>query len=182
VRSFLFGVGAGSLGHLAWVFLKIGCVFFGGGFLLVPLLHHELVTGRGWLTQTQFIDGVAISQLTPGPVALLATVCGYHRGGAAGAVLATVCVFLPAFAVMVALTRLYERARQMEQVRKVLDGFVPAIVGLLVATAADLGRTTAITPWHVGLGALALVAMVRFSVSPALLILAGAIAGLLIGK
>ncbi len=181
-RGWLVGAGWGSLAGLGWVFLKIGFVFFGGGFLLIPLLHHELVVNRGWLTQAQFIDGVAISQLTPGPVAILATFCGFFRGGVVGAIIATACVFLPAFALMVTMTRVYERARRMDGVRKVMDGFLPAIVGLLVASACDIGRTTLLTPWHIAIGAAALVAIVRFNVSPALLILAGAVAGTLIGK
>lgn len=178
----IFGAGAASLIDLAWVFLKIGFVFFGGGFLLIPVLHHEVVIYRGWLTQTQFVDGVAISQLTPGPVAILATVCGFFRGGVTGAVIATICVFLPAFVLMVTLTRIYERARQMDGVRRVMDGFLPAIVGLLIASALDIGKTTILTPWHGLIGVVALVGLVRFNVSPALLILMGAIAGALIGR
>ena len=181
-RTLLFGAGAASLATLAWVFLKIGFVFFGGGFLLIPLLHHEVVVNRGWLTQTQFVDGVAISQLTPGPVAILATFCGFFRGGIAGALVATVCVFLPAFVLMVTMTGIYERARRMDGVRRVMDGFLPAIVGLLAASACDIGRATLLTPWHAVVGTVALIALVRFNVSPALLILAGAIAGMLIGK
>ncbi|MBM3493537.1 MAG: chromate transporter, partial [Armatimonadetes bacterium] len=133
IGKLLFGAGGSSMFGLAWVFLKIGFVFFGGGFLLIPLLHHELVVNRAWLTQTEFIDGVAISQLTPGPVAILATFCGFHQGGVVGAVVATVFVFLPAFALMVVMTRVYERARQMDGARRVMDGFLPAIVGLLIA-------------------------------------------------
>ncbi len=181
-RSLLFGVGAKALGSLAWVFLKIGFVFFGGGFLLIPVLQNELVRHRGWLTQAQFIDGVAISQLTPGPVAILATFCGFVRGGVAGAVIATVAAFLPAFALMCMLTHIYERARQMDGVRKVMDSFLPAIVGLLVASAVEIGKASILTPWHAVLGFVALVAFARFNVSPALAILAGAIAGVLIGK
>jgi chromate transporter len=182
MRRLLFGIGVGGMGTLAWVFLKIGFVFFGGGFLLIPLLHHELVVSRGWLTQSAFIDGVAISQLTPGPVAILATFCGFVRGGVVGAAIATVCVFLPAFVLMIVLTHVYERARRMDGVRKVMDGLLPAIVGLLAASAFDIAKATILTPWHALLGLAAVVVLIRTNVSPALLILAGALAGVLIGK
>jgi chromate transporter len=73
------------ISNLAATFLKIGAVFFGGGFVLVPVLHHRLVTELGWLSPKEFLDGVAISNLTPGPIAVLATFAGYHVAGFAGA-------------------------------------------------------------------------------------------------
>lgn len=171
-----------TLLHLAGVFLKVGFVFFGGGFLLIPVLHRELVVHLHWLTQQEFVDGVAFSQLTPGPVAILATFCGYRHAGPAGAVLATVLVFLPAFALMVLLSHAYGKVQEFPAVRSVMRVLPPAIVGLLLATVLDIGRASLSSTWPV-LGTLgALVAIVRFKVNPAILILAGALIGALVGR
>lgn len=180
--SLWLGVGWAALGHLGWVFLKVGFVFFGGGFLLIPILHRDLVVHLKWLSHSEFVDGVAFSQLTPGPVAILATFCGFERGGVAGAVVATFCVFLPAFILMVVLSHVYTRIRELAPVQSIMRVFPPAIVGLLVAAAFDIGRPifTGPVPVVVGLGSLMM--MLRYNVSPALLIMAGAIIGLITGR
>ena len=76
---------AAPVSQLVTTFFKIGLVFFGGGFVLVPVLHNRLVTQLGWLKPQEFLDGVAISNLTPGPIAVLATFAGFHLAGTAGA-------------------------------------------------------------------------------------------------
>ncbi len=171
-----------ALLQLAWVFLKVGFVFFGGGFLLVPILHRELVMGLHWLTPKEFVDGVAMSQLTPGPVAILATFCGYRHAGVAGALVATVFVFLPPLALMVLLTRAYGKLRDLPSVQAMMRVFPPAIVGLLVASAADIGRPILTSPAPVILAIACLIAMIRYNVSPAVLIGAGAVFGILTGR
>jgi chromate transporter len=181
-RSLVLGIGWSALAHLGWVFLKVGFVFFGGGFLLVPLLHRELIQNLHWMSQKEFVDGVALSQLTPGPVAILATFCGFQRGGAVGALLATVCVFAPAFALMCFMTGVYGRVRDLAPVRSAMQVFPPAIVGLLLAAALDLGRPIVTGAVPVIVGVVSLIAMVRFNVNPALLILGGALVGLATGR
>ena len=99
--------GGSSLATIASTFLKVGCVFFGGGFVLVPILQQKLVSTLGWLTPTQFMDGVAISNLTPGPIAVLATFTGFHLYGISGALVATLCLFAPAFVLMTVLSHEY---------------------------------------------------------------------------
>ena len=89
------GSAAGGITAIAWVFLKIGCVFFGGGFVLVPILQQKM-EALGWLTPREFIDGVAISNLTPGPIAVLATFTGFRLHGVTGALVATLALFTPA--------------------------------------------------------------------------------------
>src|ERR1039457_2983181 len=96
---------------LAWIFLKVGLIFFGGGYVLIPLLHRIMVDQLHWLTLTEFLDGVALSQLTPGPLAMLATYTGFKAGGLAGALVATVFIFLPCTLLMLFLSSRYERMR-----------------------------------------------------------------------
>jgi chromate transporter len=128
-------------------FLKMGLVFFGGGFALVPVLHHRLVTELGWLNPREFLDGVAISNLTPGPIAVLATFAGYRVAGAAGALVATVALLAPAMGLMWLLSGQYQRYRGDERVQRFLAGVNPAVTGLILS-AAVLLRGSAIGSWR----------------------------------
>lgn len=128
--------------NLIGTFFKVGLVFFGGGFVLIPVLHHRLVSDLGWLTQSEFMDGVAISQLTPGPIAVLATFAGYRVAGVTGALAATAALFLPAIVLMVFISHFYERLRHLAAAKDFLAGIVPAVVGLVVAAALALAPGT----------------------------------------
>lgn len=131
-----------GLFKLAWLFLKIGLVFFGGGYVLIPLLHRIMVDEYHWLTLKQFLDGVALSQLTPGPLAMLATFTGFRAAGLWGGLVATICIFLPCTALMLVISRNYAKFRSVDLIRKTLDGLLPAVVGLVAAAAWNLGQTS----------------------------------------
>jgi chromate transporter len=131
-----------GLVKLAWVYLKIGLIFFGGGYVLIPLLHRIMVDQYHWLTLREFLDGVALSQLTPGPLAILATFTGFRVGGFWGGLIATAFIFLPCTALMLFISSNYERFRSMELFRGTLDGVLPAVVGLVAAAAWNLGTTS----------------------------------------
>ena len=161
---------------IAGIFLKIGLIFFGGGYVLIPLLHRIMVDQLRWLTLPEFLDGVALSQLTPGPLAMLATFVGYKGGGPAGALVATVFVFLPCTVLMLFMARHYDRLRNMELVRGTLDGILPAVVGLVAAAAWSLGRTSLLTIRDMLLLAAGFAVLQFTSVSPMFVILgAGAV-------
>jgi len=138
---------AAPLPKLLVTFLKIGVVFFGGGFVLVPVLHNRLVTQLGWLNPREFLDGVAISNLTPGPIAVLATFAGFRLAGTAGALVATAALFAPAMVLMLAISHQYARFRSDHRAQRFLAGINPAIVGLVLSAAVVLGRT-ALPSWH----------------------------------
>jgi chromate transporter len=166
----------GGIGKLAWIFFKIGLIFFGGGYVLIPLLHRIMVDQLHWLTLTEFLDGVALSQLTPGPLAMLATYAGFKAGGLAGALVATVCIFLPCTLLMLFLSSRYERLRNMELVKATLDGILPAVVGLVAAAAWTLGKTSLVTARDFLLLGAGFAILQFTSVSPMLVILgAGAV-------
>ena len=169
-----------TLSSLGWTFLKIGFVFFGGGFVLIPILHQQLVTNLHWLSPGEFVDGVAISQLTPGPIAVLATFTGYRVGGVAGALVATFALFAPALALMLIICRFYDRVRSERRVKDFLAGIVPAVVGMIIAAALLLAPDNLHLrhPVSLILAALSLIALVRWKWHPAILIGLGAIAGL----
>jgi len=168
---------APSLLALAWVFFKIGLVFFGGGFVVIPVMHRELVTNLHWLTDRQFVDGTAISQLTPGPIAVLATFAGYQVAGIPGALVGTAAIFLPGSVLMIFLSRSYEILKKHNAAREILNTLIPVIVGLLVAAALQIGRTT-VTNWvDILVLVVAFIAIIKFKVSPALLIIVAALLG-----
>jgi chromate transporter len=169
-----------TLGGLFLVFLKIGSVLFGSGSVLVAFLRAELVAGRGWITEAQLLDAIAIGQVTPGPVFTAATFVGYQLGGLAGAAVATVGIFLPAFAFVAASGPLVPRIRRSPVAGAALDGVNAASVALMAVVTAQLARAA------VGSAALAAVAvgawvlLVRFRVSSTWLVLAGGAVGWLL--
>jgi len=169
----------GGLVKIAWIFLKIGLIFFGGGYVLIPLLHRIMVDERHWLTLTEFLDGVALSQLTPGPLAILATFTGFRVGGLPGALVGTVCIFIPCTALMLFFASRYERLRAMEVVNAVLDGILPAVVGLVASAAWNLGRTSLSTLRDFLLLAAGYAVLQFTSVSPMVVILGAGLVGYL---
>jgi chromate transporter len=170
-----------SLATLGVVFLKVGLVFFGGGFVLIPVLHQHLVTELGWLTAREFLDGVAISQLTPGPIAVLATFAGYRVAGIGGALLATIALFLPSTLLMLLISYYYDRLRNVRSVQDFLAGIVPAVVGLILATAITLAPANLHIqrPASILLFAVALLLLSRSKWHPAFVLSIGALAGAL---
>jgi chromate transporter len=165
------------LGTTATTFLKMGLVFFGGGFVLVPVLHHRLVTQLGWLTPREFLDGVAISNLTPGPIAVLSTFAGYRVAGVPGAIIATAALLAPAMGLMWLISAQYERYCHDDRAQRFLAGVNPAVTGLIVSAAVLLG-TSAIVSWRGGvLCAVSLLLLGRFRWPPVFVLAIGAIAG-----
>jgi chromate transporter len=166
-----------SLVKLGVTFLTIGAVFFGGAFVLVPVLHQTLVVKLAWLTSQEFIDGLAISNLTPGPISVLATFAGYRLRGISGALVATGALYFPAIVVMLILCREYERLKGRKETQAFLNGVIPAVVGLIVSTGILLSAGT-LHSWRAfAIAAVALLILVRWKVHPAFLLGIGALAG-----
>ena len=127
---------------LAWIYFRIGLIFVGGGYVLIPLLNHIMVEQYHWLSLREFLDGLAISQLTPGPLAMLATFTGFRAGGFLGGLTATVFIFMPCCILMLLIGRNYHRLKNIDVLRHTLDGLLPAVVGLVAAAAWNLGITS----------------------------------------
>ena len=164
---------------LAWTYLRIGMIFFGGGYVLIPLLQHLLVEQYKWLTLREFMDGVAISQLTPGPLAMLATFTGVRVGGFGGGFIATVCIFAPCIILMLAVGRYYTRLKEIDLIRSSLDNLLPAVVGLVASAAWSLGVTLgSLREWIVLLCAFCIFRWTR--VNPMVMILGAGLLGALL--
>jgi chromate transporter len=167
-------------GELALVFFKMGTVIFGGGFAAIPFLQHEVVELRGWLTSREFVDAVALGQLTPGPVAIMATFIGYRVLGIPGALIATLGTFLPSALMLLGLIKGYEKISSSPLIQAFLAGVLPAIVGLLFASTVFIARTalTGIAPALIAV--LTLLLLIRFRIEPVWLIIGGALLGLVL--
>jgi chromate transporter len=167
----------GPLSKLIITFFKIGLIFFGGGFVLVPVLHDRLVSQLGWLKPQEFLDGVAISNLTPGPIAVLATFAGFHLAGTTGALAATVALFAPGIVLMLAISRQYGRFRDDHRAQRFLAGVNPAVAGLILSAALVLGRS-ALVSWHgYALFAVSFCLLAGLRWHPAFILVIGAAAG-----
>ena len=167
-------------------YLKIGFFGFGGGYAMLSLIQNEIVEQRGWITVSQFADIVAISQMTPGPIAInSATYIGYTVAGFWGSVVATVAVCLPALTVMLALTKFFLKLKDNRYVHGTITGMRPVVVGMIAAAALLLifpeqrADSSFIDHWSWILFAATLYASYK-KVNPILLIALSAVAGIVI--
>lgn len=168
-----------SLISLFLVCSKLGATVFGSGYVLLAFLRADLVTHRGWLTDAQLVDAVAVGQVTPGPVFTTATFIGFILGGIRGAVVATVGIFLPAFLLVAVSGPLVPRIRKSRIAGAFLDGVNVASLALMAAVSWQLGRVSLVDTATVLLAAASLIVLVRFRVNSAWLVLLGAAIGLM---
>ncbi len=164
---------------LALVFLKIGVLMFGGGLVVAPLLQQELVNGPHWLTTKQLLDGLALGQLTPGPVTVVATFAGYAVAGPMGGVVATVAVFLPAFVLVLGLSPVLLRIRNVPLAQGFLKGITAGALGAIAAAAVFFGRTAFVDVLSVAIAVVSLLLLLRWNINTFFLIGGAAMIGLL---
>jgi len=138
--------------QLSLLMMRIDLFAFGGGFASIPLMLHDVVDVRHWMDQHVFMDGIALGQITPGPVVITSTFVGYMVRGPLGAVIATLSIFLPSFVMVIATAPFFARLNGFPLFRKAVDGILCSFVGLLVTTAVRLGLTV---PWTVPYGIMA---------------------------
>jgi chromate transporter len=171
-----------DLSELFLIFLKIGSVLYGSGYVLLAFLRTDLVVNFGWLSNQQLLDAVAIGQVTPGPVFTTATFIGYVLGGMPGALLATLGIFLPSFVFVALSNRVIPHMRRSPWVGAFLDGVNVAALGLMASVTWELGRTLLVDLVSFLSGLLAYVLLVRYKVNTTYLIAGGALLGFLAEK
>lgn len=147
------------------VFAKAGAVLFGSGYVLLAFLRADLVERLGWLTEPQLLDAIAIGQVTPGPVFTTATFIGYVLGGPAGAVVATIGIFLPAFVFVALSGPLVPYLRRSPVAGGFLDGVNVASLALMSVVSWHLGRAVLVDPLTICLCVGSLFALTRFRIN-----------------
>jgi chromate transporter len=170
-----------SLVALFLFFLKVGAVLYGSGYVLLAFLRADLVERWHWLTEAQLLDAVAVGQLTPGPVFTTATFVGYLLGGIAGAAVATLGIFLPAFLFVAASGPLLPRFRRSPLAAAFLDGVNVASLALMAVVTAYLGRSALLDVPTVLLALASAILLLRFRMNSAWLVLFGALVGIGLG-
>jgi len=186
----MWGLGSGAAGagafaaprlaQIALVFLKLGVVVFGSGYVLLAFLKTDLVDRLHWVTEPQLIDAVTAGQVTPGPVFATATFLGYLLHGWAGAAVATIAIFFPSFLMAGAVGALAGRIRRSRMAAAFLNGVNAAAVALMASVAWSLGRATLVDGWTWVIGVASAILLVGFKVNATWLILGGAAAGILL--
>ncbi len=171
----------GLLATLSIIFLRIGAVTFGGGFIMIPLIEAEIVETQHWLTHQEFADATALGQVMPGPVLKTATFIGYRVSGTAGALVATLSVYLPAFVMTIAAGSSLRRFRANRQVQSFLRGVTPAVVGLLIASAWSIGSAGIHTWTGLVIAVLSVAVLLRFSLNPFWIIFGAGTVSLIVG-
>ena len=143
------------LGQLNLLLMKLGVLAFGGGFTLIPLVQQEVVERLGWLTTREFIDGIALGQVTPGPIMITATFVGYRVSGLVGATAATLAVFFPSFLVLVGTVSHFDRIKRLQIVQWMIRGILAGFIGLLVFVLLQFGQASLVDwkTWSLATGA-----------------------------
>jgi chromate transporter len=133
-------LGSGVLLSVAWVAFKVGALSYGGGFVIIPLMQSDAVGHYHWMTGAQFLNAVALGQITPGPVVQTVAVVGYAAAGLAGGILASVVAFSPSFAFILLGAHRFDQIRGDHRARAFLDGAGPAAIGAIYGSAIPLTR------------------------------------------
>jgi chromate transporter len=166
---------------LILTFLKIGAFTFGGGMVMIPFIEQDAVRIFGWLTQREFVDAIAMGQITPGPIVISSVFIGYKVAGLLGAVLAMGAISLPTFFYSIAAAHQLHRLKTNLRVRAILRGVGPAVVGMILAAGVIIAKASVSDVWTGVLALACLVAIVRFKADASLVILAAGAIGMLVG-
>ncbi|WP_259464941.1 chromate efflux transporter [Streptomyces sp. TLI_171] len=144
----------GGLGALAWVAFKVGALSYGGGFVIIPLMQQDAVHRYHWMTDGQFLNAVALGQITPGPVVQTVSVVGYAAAGVLGGLLAATVAFAPSFLFVLFGAAQFDRLRANTAVQDFLTGAGPAVIGAIAGSALPLALALS-RPWQYAVLALA---------------------------
>jgi chromate transporter len=152
-------IAIGGFGAVAWVAFKVGALSYGGGFVIIPLMQHDVVNTYHWMTGAQFLNAIALGQITPGPVVQTVAVVGYAAGGVAGGLLAALVAFTPSFVFVLAGGRHFDRLRHSDGVQTFLTGAGAAAIGAIAGSAIPLGLAIGHL-WQLGVLGLAILWLV----------------------
>jgi chromate transporter len=168
-----------SLTDIGVFFFKVGALTFGGGLSMVAFIQEQVVNQFHWLTPQEFIDGLAIGQLTPGPILMVAAYVGYKVAGLVGAAFAAAAIFLPAFMMMLALLPMLDRVRTLVWTKAALQGIGPALIGVITVSLVQLAPHALPDPFAIAIFIATVIALLRWRIDAVKLIFAGLVLGVL---
>jgi chromate transporter len=172
-------VSAGGYGALAWTAVKVGALSFGGGFVIIPLMQGDAVHVNHWMTNPEFLNAVALGQITPGPVVATVAAVGYAAHGLAGGIMAAALAFAPSFSFVLLAGRRFDGLRQLPGPRAFLDGAGPAAIGAIAGAAVTLAAVLT-QAWQFGVLAAALLALLVLGRGVVLTLLGAALVGVVL--
>lgn len=159
-----------TIWHLITIFLRVGTVTFGGGYVMVPQIETDVVQVNKWMDHQTFADGVAFGQITPGPVLITSAFIGYKVAGPIGAVMTTIAAFLPSFVMTMIAGASINRFRANFHVQAFLAGVAPAVVGMLAAAGVTMAKSGVSGPTGFGIATLSCLLMLRAKLNPVVII------------
>ena len=168
--------GAGLI-EIGRFFLKVGALSFGGGLTMIAFIQEQVVNQFHWLSPREFVDGLALGQLTPGPILMVAAFVGYKLAGFSGALVAGVAIFLPSFILMLSILPVYERVRGLRWMKAALQGIGPAVIGVLAVSLLQMAPHAVPDRFAAVLFGLALVVLLGWRVNALPAMLGGALLG-----
>jgi len=171
--------GAPSVGGVAALFAGLGAFTFGGGLSIIALMQEQVVDRLHWLTPREFVDGLALGQLMPGPIIMVAAYVGYKTLGVTGAAVAAAASFVPSFVMMLALLPAFERVRNLAWARAVIQGIVPGVVGVMAVALLRLAPHAAPDAPAIAVLVVTAVALVVWRLAPLKVMGGGTVFGIL---
>jgi chromate transporter len=168
-----------SLADLALFFLGVGALTFGGGLSMIAFIQEQLVNQLQWITPREFLDGLALGQLTPGPIVVVATYVGFKIAGFPGAAVAAAAIFLPSFILTLSALPMFDRVRGLVWMKAAMEGVGPAVIGVLAVSLVRLAPHALPEPFATAILLGTLVALLGPGIGPLRLMLAGGLLGVL---
>lgn len=168
------------LPHVLFAFLKIGAFSFGGGYAVLSFIEREIITANNWISPEEFVNIVAIAEMTPGPIAVnSSTFVGYNMFGIFGGIVCSLCTVAVPFIISLIVSASFSKFRENIYLKKALCGIRPAVIGLIAAACVSVGKISITDIYSVGFFALALLLVWKFKINPILtLIICGGLGAL----
>jgi chromate transporter len=162
-----------------WILIVVNALTIGGGFVMLPMLQKEFVEKYHWLTNKEFMDAIAIGQVTPGPLTVMNAFMGYKIYGLLGAIMAMISSYLPCIIIVTLVAKYYYTYKESVIVISSFNGIKPAVIGLLAAVAISLGNTSLVDPITFGNAIISFAVIAFTKIDPTFVIIGAGVVGAL---